>query len=135
MEEVVSPFDQRYEPPPEAKSVSGEPGQSTVELALTPAVGKEFCTTTTDAVVVPHALVAVTVYVPAVLIEIEDALLPVDQLKVLGEVAVSVKLLPWQKEAFPAGDKVTAGAGSCVSVTDAVDEPQTLLTVSVYVVA
>ena len=71
----------------------------------------------------PQLLVTVTVYVPAVLTEMDGAMEPVDHKNELPPDAVSVTALPWQKVTVPLGEMDATGMVFTTTVWLAVEVP------------
>jgi hypothetical protein len=113
----VALFDQRYDVPPVAVSVTSSPLQNVVGPdALIVAAGSGRTDTTCCAVSLPQTLLTTTEYVPVLFTVIVFAVLLVDQRKLLPPEAVSVTLSPWQNVVGPF--VVMAATGSGFTVTD-----------------
>jgi hypothetical protein len=135
---VVAPFDQRYELPALAVSVTLPPVQKVVApLGVITAAGLALTVTAVAAEVEPQplAFVTVTLYEPEVVTLMACVVAPFDQRYELPALAVSVTLPPAQKVVGPPA--VIAGvAGLALTVTavaaDVALQPLAFVTVTLY---
>ena len=129
---VIAPVLHEYEVPPVAVRVAVAPAH--IVGLFTVGVGSAFTVTVPEAVSVhPAALVAVTVYVPAVEVVIEVVVALVLHTYEVPPVAVSVAVAPEHMVAL-----FTVGEGSAFTVTVPVAvavHPAALVAVTVYVPA
>ena len=134
---VVAPFDQRYDPPLDAVSVTLPPAQKVVgPPAVIVGVGFGLTVTTVAAEVPlqPFASVTVTLYEPDALTAIDCVVAPVLQWYELALDAVSVTLPPAQNVVGPPA--VIVGVGFGLTVTTVAAEvplqPFASVTVTLY---
>jgi hypothetical protein len=136
MDCVVAPFDQRYEEPELAVSVTEPPVQNVVGPdGVIVADGSAFTVTVVAAEVAlqPLALVTVTLYEPEAVTLIDCVVAPFDQSHDAPELAVSVTEPPVQNVVGPEGVIAAAGSGLTFTVFELVTEQPGFVTVTVSV--
>lgn len=129
---VVAPFDQRYEKPPGAESVTFPPAQKVVgpEAVMVGVAGSGLTVTAVGAEVAeqPEASVTVTVKLPELLTVIDCVVAPLDQRNDAPALAVSVTLPPAQKVVGPDG-VIVATAAAMGTTREPVTVPHECVTV------
>ena len=134
---VVAPFDQAYDAPVDAVSVTAPPAQNVVGPdAVIDAVGSEFTVTLVadDVALQPFASVTVTLYEPAAETVIDRVVAPFDHAYEAPAEAVSVTEPPAQNVVGP--DAVIDAAGGAFTVTfvgaDVALQPFAFVTLTLY---
>jgi hypothetical protein len=134
IDRVVAPFDQRYDAPAEAVSVTLPPVQNVVGPdAVITGTARAWTVTLTGALVAVQpfaASVTVTVNDPLALTAIDRVVAPFDHSHDAPSDAVSVTLPPAQNVVLPVG-VIDAGAAVCTVTTvaaDVAEQPETSVT-------